>query len=71
MVADVKIHGSKMQNLGLIFYYLSIKTFAPYFLYPEVLFVTEATQFCVHGGLQQIEGSLAKNPEVLSFTISM
>ena len=23
-------------------------------------FVTEATQYCVHGGLQQIKGSLAK-----------
>jgi hypothetical protein len=26
-----------------------------------ILFVTEATQYCVHGGLQQIKGSLA-NP---------
>jgi hypothetical protein len=39
----------------------SITTFLthPYVL--VCLFVTEATQFCVHGGLQQIKGSLA-NP---------
>ena len=55
-----KYMGQKCKIWALFFFYLSIKTFAPYFLYPEVLFVTEATQFCVHGGLQQIEGSLAK-----------
>ena len=29
-------------------------------LWYKSLFVTEATQFCVHSGLQQIKGSLAK-----------
>ena len=30
------------------------------YIYGVSHFVTEATQYCVHGGLQQIKGSLAK-----------
>ena len=36
----------------------------------NVSFVTEATQFCVHGGLQQIEGSLANPLSKINVTAS-
>ena len=34
------------------------------------LYVTEATQFCVHGGLQQIKGSLANPLSKINVTTS-
>ena len=33
-----------------------------------IKFVTEATQYCVHGGLQQITGSLAKKQKKIIST---
>ena len=36
----------------------------------NLLFVTEATQFCVHGGLQQIKESLANPLSKINVTTS-